>query len=430
MLRPIVCGFVLALVSWAAHGQASGEGWSPENPPRPFGRSPAAEGGSTEPDGYTPIPQWAGQTRAPVAKDRVDYEVETVVSGISQGFAFAFLPDGTILLTEKPGGMRTVSKDGRLSDPIIGLPEMWTRGNQGLLDLRVDRDFASNRTIYFSYTAPPVGPIPDPPPRLAGIQHVARARLSTDLRRLEEVKVLLNTEGIEGRLVQARDGTLIITSGIPAGVGIVSSEWPQPQQLNSRMGKVLRINTDGSVPRDNPFVGTANAHPEIYALGLREDQGLEIHPQTGKIWASSNGPKGGDEINVIERGKNYGFPIISYGHEYSGKPINDNLTAKEGLEQPVYFWTPSIAPSGIHFYTGDLFPEWKGDLFVAAMAPIAGYLVRLEMDGERVIGEERLLTELDTRFRDVHTGPDGALYVLTKDPSGKIVKLMPRRISR
>jgi glucose/arabinose dehydrogenase len=429
MLRTVFCGVVLTLVSWAVHGQVANEARFQQNPPRPAaGPRSAAEAGSTAPDGYAPIPQWAGQTRAPVAKDHVDYEVQTVVSGIAQGFAFAFLPDGTILLTERPGNMRTASTDGRLSDPISGLPELWTSGPQGLLDVRLDRDFASNRTLYFGYTAPPVGEIPDPPPRLAGVQHVARARLSTDLRRLEEVKILVNTEGIEGRLVQARDGTLMITSGIPAGVGIASSEWPHPQQLDSKMGKVLRINTDGSIPRDNPFVGRANADPAIFALGLREDQGIEIHPQTGKIWASSNGPRGGDEINVIERGKNYGFPIISYGHEYSGKPINDNLTAKDGMEQPVYFWTPSIAPSGIHFYTGDLFPEWKGDLFVAAMAPIAGYVVRLELDGERVVGEERLLTELNTRFRDVHTGPDGALYVLTKDSTdGKIVRLAPRR---
>ena len=269
MPRSLLCA-ILTLVSSVAGGQApTTEGWSEENPPRPpAGGSPAAEGGSTAPDGYTPIPQWAGQTRAPVARDRVDYEVETVVSGIAQGFAFAFLPNGDILLTEKPGAMRVASKDGQLSEPIAGLPQIWTSGPQGLLDLRLDRDFSTNRTIYFSYTAPPVGPIPEPPPRLAGVQHVASARLSTDLRRLEDVKVLVNTEGIEGRLVQARDGTLIITSGIPAGVGIVSSEWPHPQRLDSKMGKALRINTDGSVPRDNPFVGQAECTPRNLRAGI------------------------------------------------------------------------------------------------------------------------------------------------------------------
>lgn len=435
MLRTLYCATLLMLGAPLVHGQDSYipyVEWSEENPPRPLsGQNPAAEGGSTAPDGYTPVPRWASQTRAPMAREQERYEVETVVSGIAQGFAFQFLSDGNILLTEKPGRMRIAYRNGQLGEPLMGLPAMWTRGPQGMLDVRLDEDFATNRTIYFSYTAPPIGPIPDPPPRLAGIQHVARARLSSDLRRLEDVEVLINTEGIEGRLIQAPDGTLIITSGVPAGVGILSWQWPHPQQLDSKMGKALRINTDGSIPPDNPFVGRPNAHPEIYALGLREDQGLAVHPETGKVWASSNGPKGGDEINIIESGKNYGFPIISYGREYSGQPINNDLTGKEGMEQPVYFWTPSIAPSGIEFYTGDLFPSWRGDLFVAAMAPIAGYVVRLVLDGERVIAEERLLSEMDERFRDVQTGPDGALYVMTKHPSdGKILRLMPAENSR
>ncbi len=334
MLRTLFCAALVMLGSSLAHGQdpyIPYVEWSEPNPPRPAsGPNPAAEGGSTAPDGYSPIPQWAGQTRAPIATEQQAYELETVVSGIAQGFAFRFLPDGNILLSERPGNMRIAYKDGRLGEPLTGLPPMWTSGPQGLLDVRLDRNFAANRIIYFSYTAPPAGPVPDPPPRLAGIQHVARARLSSDLRRLEDVEILINTEGIEGRLIQAPDGTLVITSGVPAGVGILSSQWPHPQQLDSRMGKALRINTDGSVPKDNPFVGRRDAHPEIYALGLREDQGLAIHPETGKVWASSNGPKGGDEINVIESGKNYGFPIIGYGREYSGQPINGDLTAREG----------------------------------------------------------------------------------------------------
>jgi glucose/arabinose dehydrogenase len=416
----------LALAGAAAvHAQVAGP---QRDPPRPVA---STEPGSTAPDGYAPLPQWAGQTRAPVVAEREEYAVETVVSGITQGFAFAFLPDGNILLTERPGAMRVASKDGRLGAPLTGLPRMWTQGPQGLLDVDLDKDFARNRTIYFSFAAPPRGPISDPPPRLAGVQHVARARLSADLRSLEQVEVLLNTEGIEGRLVQAPDGSLFVTSGVPAGVGIVSADWPQPQQLDSDMGKVLHINADGSIPRDNPFVGRAGAQPEIYALGLREDQGLAIDPRTGNLWASSNGPKGGDELNILRRGKNYGFPIISYGHEYSGKPINGNLTVKDGLEQPVYFWTPSIAPSGIEFYTGNLFPRWQGDLFVAPMA--AKYLVRLVLDKKRtkVVGEERLLADLDVNFRDVHTGPDGALYVLTKKPAdAQILRLVPRRADR
>jgi glucose/arabinose dehydrogenase len=242
---------------------------------------------------------------------------------------------------------------------------------------------------------------------------------------LEDVKVLLDAEGIGGRVIQAPDGTLLITSSIPAGVGINSEDYPQPQQLDSLMGKVLRINTDGSIPKDNPFVGRAGARPEIFALGLRDDQGVAIHPRTGKLWASEHGPKGGDEINVIIKGKNYGFPVIGYGHDYNGKPINGDRTAQAGMEQPVYFWTPDIAPSGISFYTGTLFPAWQHSLFVAALA--GKHLVRLVLDGGRVVAEERLLTELDSRIREVREGPDGALYVMTDRDGGKIVRLVPKK---
>jgi glucose/arabinose dehydrogenase len=254
---------------------------------------------------------------------------------------------------------------------------------------------------------------------------VARAKLSEDGSRLEEVKVLLDAEGIGGRVIQAADGTLFITSSIPAGVGINSEDWPQPQQMDSLMGKVLRIKTDGSVPPDNPFAARAGARPEIFALGIRDDQGLAFHPGTGRLWTSEHGPRGGDEINVIAKGRNYGFPVIGYGHDYNGRSINGDKTVQAGMEQPVYFWTPDIAPGGISFYMGRLLPEWRSSLFVAALA--GKHLVRLVLDGERVVAEERLLTELDARIRDVHEGPDGALYVMTDRDGGKIVRLVPRK---
>jgi glucose/arabinose dehydrogenase len=253
---------------------------------------------------------------------------------------------------------------------------------------------------------------------------VARAQLSKDDKRIENVKVLLNAEGTGGRVIQATDGTLFVTSTVPAGLGINSVDWPQPQQLDSNMGKVLRINSDGSIPKDNPFVGRAGAHPEIYALGFRDIQGVAIHPRTGKLWTSEHGPRGGDEINAVEKGKNYGFPVIGYGREYSGKPINNDKTAETGMEQPVYFWTPDIAPAGISFYNSKLFPAWQGNLFVSALA--GKYLIRLELNNERVIGEERLLVDLNTRVRDVHEGPDGALYVMTDGNGGKILRLTPK----
>jgi len=327
---------------------------------------------------------------------------------------------------ERGGRIRIVGAKGALSEQVEGLPaDLFARGGQGLFEVRPDRAFAANRTIYLTYTVLPDGSNPPSLPRSPGVLVAARAKLSSDDRRLEEVKVLLDAEGTGGRLIQARDGTLLVTATIPAGIGINSVDWPQPQQLDSNMGKVMRINADGSIPKDNPFAGRAGAHPEIYALGFRDIQGVAIHPRTGALWTSEHGPRGGDEINVVEKGKNYGFPVIGYGREYSGKPINGDKTAQDGMEQPVYFWTPDIAPAGIGFYTGKLFPAWEGNLFVATLAGKA--LVRLVLDGARVIAEERLLTDLNSRIRGVSEGPDGALYVMTDGQMGKIVKLTPRK---
>ena len=246
-------------------------------------------------------------------------------------FCFSFLPDGRIIVGERPGRIRIVGKDGKVSEPLDGMPaNLFVRGGQGLFEVRPDRAFATNRTIYLTYTVLPDGSNPAALPRSPGVVVAARAKLSPDDKRLEDVKVLLNAEGTGGRLIQAPDGTLFVTSTIPAGLGINSVDWPQPQQLDSNMGKVLRINADGSIPKDNPFAGRAGAHPEIYALGFRDIQGVAIHPRTGKLWTSEHGPRGGDEINVVEKGKNYGFPVIGYGREYTGKPINGDKTAQDG----------------------------------------------------------------------------------------------------
>ncbi len=409
----------------------------PRPPAQPPGATPA---GSTAPDGYAPVPEWAGQTRAranaPRARaqlrfaggSRSLFDVETVATGIMNGFAFHFLPDRLVqvhLVTERPGRLRIIDTNGRVSQPLAGLPTIFSGGPQGLFEAIPDRAFANNRVIFFTFTARPAGDTATPAPRLAGHLMVARARLAADDSKLEDVKVLLDAEGIGGRLIQAPDATLLITSSIPAGVGINSADWPQPQQLDSLMGKVLRINTDGSIPRDNPFVGREGARPEIYALGIRDDQGVAIHPRTGQLWVSEHGPRGGDEINAIAKGKNYGFPVIGYGHDYNGKAINQDRTAQAGMEQPVYFWTPDIAPAGISFYTGKLFPGWQQSLFVGALA--GKHLVRLVLNGERVTAEERLLTELDSRIRDVQQGPDGALYVMTDRDGGRIVRLVPKK---
>ena len=390
-------------------------------PPAQAGGIPAGE--SAAPDGYAPIPAWLGQTRAPRPARVVGYSVETVAEGLAGGFSFNFLPDGRMIVAERAGRLKLVGKDGKITQ-LEGLPaNLWARG-QGLFEARPDRSFSTNRTLYLAYTVLPDGMDQAALPRTPGVLVVSRAKLSADDRRIEDVKVLLNAEGTLGRVIQAPDGTLLVTSTIPAGYGINSADWPQPQALDSNMGKVLRINSDGTIPRDNPFVGRAGARPEIFALGFRDMQGVAIHPRTGKLWMSEHGVRGGDEINVVEKGKNYGFPVIGYGREYTGKPINNDKTVQEGMEQPVYFWTPDIAPAGIAFYTGRLFPAWQGNLFVAEM--VGRTLARLVLDGERVIAEERLLTDLNTRIRAVNEGPDGALYVMTDGNNGKILRLVPK----
>jgi glucose/arabinose dehydrogenase len=425
MIRKVILASAACLVLCSL-GLAAQAPRAVPRPPAPPPGPPRPEDGSAAPDGYAPIPEWLGQTRAPKPVRAAAFQTETFAQGLMGAFSFNFLPDGRMIVAERPGRIKIVGKDGKVSDPIAGLPSnLWARGGQGIYEARPDKAFTTNRTLYLLYAVLPEGTNPEAPLRAAGVVVAASAKLSADDKRLEDLKVLLNAEGTTGRLIQAPDGTLLITSALPGGVGVLSVDWPQAQQLDSNMGKVLRINPDGSIPKDNPFVGRTDAHPEIYALGLRDDQGVAIHPRTGKLWASEHGPRGGDEINAIVKGKNYGFPTIGYGHEYTGKAINGDKTAQEGMEQPVYFWTPDIAPAGIAFYTGKLFPAWQGDLFVASLAGRA--LVRLVLKDERVIGEERLLTDLNSRIRGVNEGPDGALYVMTDGNEGKILKLTPKK---
>ena len=426
MLRKILCA-ALALAAVASGFSRTFSAQSARAIPRPPVIKVGPDDGTAAPDGYAPIPEWLGQTRAPRPAKTAESSVETVAEGLAGAFCFSFLPDGRILVGERPGRIKIVGKDGK-SSPVDGLPQnLFARGSQGLFEVRPDRAFATNRTLYLTYTVLPDGSDLNALPRSPGVLMVARAKLSADDTRLEDLKVLLSAEGTGGRLIQAPDGTLLITSVIPAGLGILSVDWPQPQQLDSNMGKVLRINADGSIPKDNPFVGRAGAHPEIYALGFRDQQGVAIHPRTGKLWTSEHGPRGGDEINAVSKGKNYGFPAIGYGREYTGRPIHGDKTHEEGMEQPVYFWTPDIAPAGLAFYTGKLFPAWQGDLFVATLVGKA--LVRLVLADERVVAEERLLTELNARIRGVSEGPDGALYVLTDGVAGKILRLVPKKTS-
>jgi glucose/arabinose dehydrogenase len=397
-------------------------------------------------DNYTPQPAFAGQTRAPKPAKMPAYEVQTFASGLFSPWSFAFLPDGRILVSETNKGLRLLSKEGKPIRYIEGLPIDFTKRAQQLLDVVPDKDFARTRTIFFLYRVPPkeAGDIgtreEDAPVHYPQIEMVGRGQLSADETRLTDVRVLLNTQGIEGRMIQAPDGSLFIDSGPLAGRGMLSRNWTQSQLPGSLMGKVLHINADGSIPRDNPFIGKADTRPEIWAFGVRDAQSMAFDAR-GRLWTAENGPMGGDELNLIEKGKNYGFPVITYGREYNGEPINGGLTAKEGLEQPIYFWTPSPAPSGMTFYSGNLFPDWKGDLFIATMSPLFGRkVVRLTFretpQGTRVAGEEFINLTTDPeglRVRDVKQGPDGALYVVSdvrpSTPAGpdRIFRLIPKR---
>jgi glucose/arabinose dehydrogenase len=339
--------------------------------------------------------------------------VETIASGLEHPWALAFLPDGRILVTERPGRLRIVAPSGRVSEPLDGVPQVQAGGQGGLLDVAVDPEFTENRLVYLSYAEPGEG---------GASTAVARGRLGEGA--LENVQVIYRqVPKVEGnghfgsRLVFAEDGTLFVTQGDRQGYR------EQAQDLDSGLGKLVRINPDGSIPKDNPFTGRSGARPEIYSYGHRSMQAAALHPETGRLWTVEHGARGGDELNHPEAGKNYGWPVITYGRDYSGARIGEG-TAKEGMEQPVYYWDPVIAPSGAVWYTGDRYPGWKGSLFVGSMQP--GALVRLTVENGRVTSEERHLAELGDRIRDVQQGPDGLLYLVTDEDEGRLLRVVPK----
>jgi glucose/arabinose dehydrogenase len=340
---------------------------------------------------------------------------ETVAEGLENPWALAFLPDGRILVTERPGPLRIVERDGRLSAPLAGVPAVHARNQGGLLDVAVDPRFGENRLVYLSYAEPAED----------GTAGTAVARGTLGAAGLENVQVIyrqrpkLRGDGHFGsRLVFRRDGTLWITQGDRQGYR------ERAQDLSQGMGKIMRVNADGTVPRDNPFVGREGAQPEIWSYGHRNVQAAAIHPETGELWTVEHGARGGDELNNPQAGRNYGWPVITYGRDYSGMSIGEGV-AKEGMEQPVYYWDPVIAPSGMAFYTGDVYPGWKGSILIGSMSP--GALVRLTMEGGRVAREERYLGELRERIRDVQQGPDGHIYVVTDNAKGRVLRVVPER---
>ncbi len=336
--------------------------------------------------------------------------VETVADGLDHPWGLAFLPDGRLLVTERPGRLRVVSLQGEVGEAVAGVPEVFAEGQGGLLDVALDPDFAANRRIYFSYAEPGEG---------GASTAVARGRL--DDNRLSDVEVIFRQQPKLGggahfgsRLAFAPDGNLFITTG-------ERFKFDPAQDLSNTIGKIVRIRPDGTIPNDNPFVGREGVPPAIWSYGHRNVQAAAIHPQSGALWAIEHGPRGGDELNIIEPGRNYGWPLVSWGRHYNGRDIPDPDTRPD-LTQSIFQWTPVIAPSGMMFYTGTLFPEWQGDILVGGL--VAEAIVRLSQDGKRAEEQERL--PLEARIRDVAQGPDGAVYALTDEDDGAILRIRPR----
>ncbi len=337
--------------------------------------------------------------------------ITEVAKGLENPWSLAFLPNGRMLVTERPGQMRIVSAKGAVSAPLANVPAVAARGQGGLLDVVLTPDFATSKQIVFSYSEP------------RGKENgtaIARARLGDAA--LSDVKVIFrqqpamdSPQHFGSRLAFAADGTLFAT------LGERNKGRDLAQSRNNHIGKVIRIRLDGSVPADNPYADGKKGAAEVWSYGHRNPQGAAIHPQTGKLWIHEHGPKGGDEINVPLAGRNYGWPIISHGREYSGLEVGDGISSAPGMEQPIHYWVPSIAPSGMAFYTADRFPAWRGNLFVGSLK--FGQLARLELDGEKIVHEERLLDGLKQRIRDVRQGPDGYLYLLTDSADGAVLRI-------
>lgn len=359
-------------------------------------------------------PAFDGQTRIAGVKTSTAYEGKVIAEGLQSPWGIALLPDGRFLVTEKGGTMRIVTKNGEISDPITGLPEVDAAAQGGLLGLTIDPQFNSNRMVYWVFTLPQPG---------GNQTAVAKGRLADNEKTIEKATVIYKAGPVYngklhygGRILFDKEGNLFVSTGERSD----RATRPLAQDLTSGLGKILRINTDGKAVAGNPFEGQSNALPEIYSYGHRNVQGLAFHPVTGDLWETEFGPRGGDELNRIDPGKNYGWPIITYGIEYNGKEIGTPpIQQQEGLEQPVYYWDPVLSPSGITFYTGEAIPEWKNNLFISGLS--ATHIARLVIKDNKVVGEERLLSREGQRFRDITQGDDEALYAVTD--AGKLYRI-------
>lgn len=363
-------------------------------------------------------PAFAGQTRAPEARSEIAIAVEEIAVGLEHPWAVEVLPDGAVLVTERPGRLRVITLDGSVSAPVAGLPAVDARGQGGLLDVALSPDFARDQLIYWTFAEARDG---------GNGTSAARGRLNRAANRVEDVQVIFR----QAPAWQSRGhfGSRIVFDGagrLYVAMGDRQQREPRElaQDLSTHIGKVVRIDPDGSAPRDNPFAGREGARAEIWSYGHRNIQGAALHPRTGELWLVEHGPQGGDELNIARAGRNYCWPVISYGQEYNCAPVNGGVAVREGMEQPLYYWDPVIAPGGMLFYRGDLFP-WRGDILIAGLYTRA--LVRLEIDGERVAGEERLIAGRHGRVRDIAETADGAVMIVTDEDNGRLLRLTPAR---
>jgi glucose/arabinose dehydrogenase len=364
------------------------------------------------------------QTRAPY-RASTPFQITTLIDNLPAPWSLAFLPDGKILLTERlPGSIRILDTKGVLSEPVAGVRELASPAAKdiGVLDVMLDPHFATNHQIFFTFY--------DFVDGTNSNTYIARAKLDETKCALSDAKVIFRAQPAMpskrlggksgGRMAIASDGSLFVTIGDRSD----SPPWDVAQRLDNDLGKIIHITADGAPAPDNPFLGKPGVLPEIWAYGTRSQEGLAFDPKSGRLWETEHGPRGGDELNIIEKGKNYGWPVIAHGIDYPGTPIGEGITHKEGMEEPVYYWDPVIAPSGLAFYAGNLFPQWRGSVFVGGLAGMV--LDRLTIVNDKVVAEEPLLTDLHTRIRDVRVGPDGAVYVLTDSGTGTVSPNTPR----
>lgn len=358
-------------------------------------------------------PAFPGQTRIAGVRTSTPYEGKVITSSLTKPWGITSLPDGRLLITQKAGTMVIVNAAGNVGQPITGIPSVNAAGQGGLLGVTTDPAFANNRMIYWVFSEnTPEG----------NVTAVAKGSLSADEQRMENVKVIYRATPAYrgnlhygGRILVDRSGNLFISTGERSDL----ATRPQAQQLNSALGKIILITKDGQPAPGNPFIGQTGARPELYSYGQRNVQGMAFHPQTGDLWESEMGPKGGDELNLIQAGKNYGWPVITYGIEYSGEKVGAGITRQDGMEQPVYYWDPVLSPSGMTFYSSDNIPEWKNNLFMTGLN--SKHIARLVIQNNKVTGEERLLSTEGQRFRDITEGTDGALYAVTDE--GRLYRL-------